>query len=55
MTRSFPDWLKSHACSTHELWLIQNCIGSLFGFDHWAAVEAKNAWLKAKEDSPSAK
>lgn len=40
----FTSWLKAHGCSKKELWLIQNCIGTVFGFDHLIAKEATEAW-----------
>lgn len=50
-SQTFTDWLESHGCTTEELWKIQNCIGSLWGFDHPIAKEAAKAWMdKAADD-----
>ena len=40
----FDAWLKSHGCTTEELWKLQNCLGTVLGFDHPEAVAAKRAW-----------
>jgi len=41
---TFSNWLRNHPCSSRELWVLQNCIGSVFGFDHPVAKEAAEIW-----------
>lgn len=46
--KAFSQWLDAHPCDTNTLWAIQNCLGTLFGFDHPMAEEAKEAWACSK-------
>jgi hypothetical protein len=48
---SFDAWHKNHGCTKHELWLIQNCIGALFGFDHPVAIDASKALRDARDNT----
>lgn len=43
---SFNDWLQNHpqADTTETLWLLQNCLGAVLGFDHPDTLAAKHAW-----------
>lgn len=47
--QSFDQWHKNHGCSTKELWLIQNCLGTLYGFDHPDAKAASESWGNSRK------
>lgn len=47
--QTFNDWYKSHSCDAHSLWLLQNCLGALLGFEHPDALEALEAWKRERE------
>lgn len=42
--KTFSQWLKTHYCTAHELWLLQNMLGDCLGWDHPLHVEARKAW-----------
>jgi hypothetical protein len=48
--QAFDEWLHNHPYDKNTLWAIQNCLGTLFGFEHPMAEAAKKAWEKAREE-----
>src|SRR3990167_8105071 len=46
--QSFTHWLKNHPCTEEELWKIQNCLGTLLGYEHPLAQEAVQAWKRSE-------
>ncbi len=59
MNQSFKEWHSRHGCSAETLYYIQNCLGSMYGFDDPNALQATIAWQdqrnkeKAPEKGPS--
>lgn len=51
---AYQEWLKNHPCDTETIWYIQNCLGTLFGFEHPMAQSAKESWEESRE-SPEKK
>lgn len=52
MNQTFHEWLENHRCSVEELWKIQNCLGSVLGFENPIAKDAEEAWRKQRYPSP---
>lgn len=46
---AFQDWNNRHTHNANELWAIQNCLGTLFGFGSDLGREATAAWEKQRE------
>lgn len=44
--RTFSDWHKSHACTEHESWLLQNMLGTCLSWEHPLRKEVQEAWEK---------
>ncbi len=44
----FINWLNNHPCSTEELWKIQNCLGTVFGFNSAIAMQAAHSWERSR-------
>lgn len=46
--QKYIDWLDTHGCSERELWLLQNMLGTVYGFESDVAQAAKQRWERAR-------
>lgn len=44
----FSTWLKNHPCTLEELWKLQNCYGTILGFEADLTKEIQAAWYHRK-------